>query len=232
MNTVARSPLKKPAVLALSLACVLLLGLGAAVLMSALFSQQANRFLDDWQAAGVQPGEQAWQIAHNAAEKALLWYPGESAAAYNTLGRVWEWQQYTLPTAAPEARPSRMAALEAYRNATQLRPTWPYTWVDLALVKLRLGEVDEELVNALEQGLQTGPWRSKSLARIAQVGLLSWWQLPQRGREITLEAVRRSLSFDNRSADQFWQQVEALGTQGIVCSALKAELAWLEKACP
>lgn len=211
--------------------CLALASLGACVIFSALFNQQANRFLDDWQASGKQPDERAWNVAYNAANKAISWYPGEDANLYNNLGRVLEWKQFTLPIAAPEAQESREAALRAYRRATELRPTWPYTWGDLALVKARLGQADTEMVNALEQALKNGPWREKVLTRITQVGLLNWWQLPEEGRAVTLEAITRGLSLNQRTAKQLWSSITSLQGEGIVCQALGESVAWLEGRC-
>lgn len=217
--------------LGLGAACLILLALGTSLILSALFSFQANRFLDSWQATAKQPSDKAWNIAFAASEKAIAWYPGDNAAFINAQGRILEWKQFTLPIGDPLARNSRLAALVAYRQATELRPTWPYTWGDLALIKARLGEVDNELLNALNKAFENGPWRSRVLERITQVGLLTWPQLPEQGRQLTLTAIANGINRDQRSANNIWKSIEALHSQAVVCEALATQIAWLEGPC-
>jgi hypothetical protein len=222
---------RRPLLLGLVVLCLVLGCLGISVILSALFNQQTNRFLNDWQVRGEQPSERAWLVAYNAANKAINLYPGEDASLYNNLGRVLEWKQFSLPTASEEAKKSREAALQAYRLATELRPTLPHFWADLALIKTRLNQTDDELVNALENAMENGPWRVTVLLRITQVGLLNWWQLSDEGRSVTLKAITRGLSLDHRSANQIWSSITLLQGEDVVCATLRESVPWLEKQC-
>ncbi|MGL1958252.1 MAG: VpsP family polysaccharide biosynthesis protein [Colwellia sp.] len=50
-------------------------------------------------------------------------------------------------------------AEEDYIAAVENRPTWPVTWATLAILKWRLDEIDEEMVNYLNNAYKYGPNR-------------------------------------------------------------------------
>lgn len=45
-----------------------------------------------------------------------------------------------------------------YLSAVKLRPTWPVTWATLAILKWRLGEIDQQLIDYLQQADKYGPY--------------------------------------------------------------------------
>lgn len=62
------------------------------------------------------------------------------------------------------------SALTTYRDATRVRPTFPYAWAYIAQVKDLKGEVDEELWSAFDKAVRYGrnePGVQLSLARVA-----------------------------------------------------------------
>lgn len=48
-------------------------------------------------------------------------------------------------------------AKEYYLSAVELRPTWPVTWATLAILKWRLAEIDQQLIDYLIQADKYGP---------------------------------------------------------------------------
>lgn len=215
----------------LLLGCLLLALCGTTLLLSALYSHQTARFLSDWSFSGEPPQDAAWQVAESAAKRAILFYPVKDAELYNQLGRVYEWKQFQLTAGDQVAEVSRRQALKAYRLATYLRPTWPYTWTDFALAKVRLNEVDAEMAEALRQAFIMGPWRRAGLQRIAEIGLIAWSLPAFEGQEITLEAVKRGLNMDIHSARATWEIVKQKNAEAMVCAMLLEEAAWLERHC-
>jgi tetratricopeptide (TPR) repeat protein len=49
------------------------------------------------------------------------------------------------------------SAREYYLSAVELRPTWPVTWATLAILKWRLEEIDQQLIDYLIQADKYGP---------------------------------------------------------------------------
>jgi hypothetical protein len=205
---------------------------GAGITLSALFDSQTNRFLRAWNADKSNFSPRAWRVALGSAGNAVAIFPGQSAGLYAKLGLVLEWGEHELPIGSPEARDLRLRALAAYRVAADLVPTWPYYWLDLVSVKVRLGDYDDEMLHALTRAFEGGPWRSGVLGRLTLLGMASWWQMPNSGRELTLEAARRVLlGNDDREVLRLWLLMKKVKGDLIVCSVLHGSVPRLEKLC-
>lgn len=75
-------------------------------------------------------------------------------------------------------------ARDYLRRAAAARPTSPYTWASLAMVKYRLGETDEEFRNALRQAAAYGPWEWEVQGVIADIGLAVFPELNASDRHL------------------------------------------------
>ncbi len=210
---------------------LIIAGFGSSLIVSAIFSCQADRYLNSWQFAGRPPEATTWAAANRAIERAIDWHPGQDAALYTSLARVLDWKHFSLPVGDPRARESRRASLAAYRRATALRPNWPYTWSELALIKTRLGESDGEMIKAMQNALQNGPWRPSVLHRVIELGLYSWYRLSYKGRALTLYAVGQAIRLEGKHASQAWKTVERYYLRAQVCVALKDDIEWLGERC-
>ena len=97
-----------------------------------------------------------------------------------------------------EAMPSRREAYAHYKKSISLRPTWPYAWVNLALVKYRLGETDDEFYHALHKADELGPWEPGVQRVIVDVGLHYWKSLSRNERKFVLNIIEKSLRHTDR----------------------------------
>lgn len=111
------------------------------------------------------------------------------------------------------------------------RPDWPYTWVQLAYVKLRLGEFDAEFDTALARGFELGPWRLDANRWLAEIGLRAWSSLNDDQREQALESVRRTVAYSNAELRVLIKLVDGTGRQQLLSDALSAELKTRRKLC-
>src|SRR5690606_16680467 len=146
----------------------------------------------DWADKRQTPSERAWRVAHDAAQRAIDFYPAHHGDYYDRLGRVHEWQQLDLPVGAVAAEPSRTAALQAYRQSLEHRPTQPYTWAQLAFIKMRLWQLDDEFRQAITNAHQFAPWQRRANAAVAEAGLIAWPMLRPAERERVAEAAGRA----------------------------------------
>lgn len=204
--------------LAVTSLCALLFIAGISLSISALYSLQASRFLSDWSTRAQEPQQQAWEIAYGAIEQAITWYPVENPNLYISRARIQDWRHFTSPIADPVANESRRLALKDFRHASQLQPTWPHTWVDIALIKIRLGVVDQETIDALQNALNTGPWRPDVLKGIANAGVLAWDMLPVRGKEIVIRSIDRGLASNPNTAKAIWSTISDFGQIRAICA--------------
>jgi hypothetical protein len=62
-------------------------------------------------------------------------------------------------------------ALKLHYQAAKLRPLWPYTWAEMAGLKIRLNEVDGDLAFYIERAMATGPYTDKVHEVVVAYGL-------------------------------------------------------------
>ncbi|WP_162934927.1 hypothetical protein [Pseudomonas cavernae] len=201
------------------------------MIVAGIASYQAEAFLAAWEKAGNEPEARAWQIAHDAAQRAIGLYPVANGDYLDRLGRIHSWQQFRQPYAAPTAELSRRAALAAYRAAVVARPAWPYTWARLAHSKLYLQEFDGEFDQALAQAFQLGPWRIGVNRELAEVGFSAWPHLDESQRQATLESARRSVAYGPAEAQRLLKVAQHTGMLQMLCDSLNSELKSTRKLC-
>ncbi|WP_143735665.1 VpsP family polysaccharide biosynthesis protein [Microbulbifer mangrovi] len=82
--------------------------------------------------------------------------------------RLLEWRGFSGGTSAAE---DYRAALSLYQQAAALRPLWPDSWAEMAQLKLRLFEFDEDLDRYLARAAALGPYTPAVHNAIVQAGL-------------------------------------------------------------
>lgn len=216
--------------LALALSLPLLYG-GSSLLLAAIASYQTQAFLEDWASKGEEPSPRAWQIAHDAAQRAVDLYPGSNGESLERLGRVLQWQHFRQPFGAAEAEPSRRAALVAFRAASEARPTWPNNWAALAYAKVYLLEFDGEFAHALQQAQALGPSRIAINRTLAEIGFIAWPQLNDAQRQATLESARRTVEHGPKEAQNLLAIASQTGMTRELCDSLAPALKDTHKIC-
>ncbi|MNZ17683.1 hypothetical protein D3C78_346780 [compost metagenome] len=208
-----------------------LLFIGGRMLLAGIAGYQAEAFLQNWEKKGEEPDQQAWLIAYDAAQRAIDLYPVANGAYQHRLGQIQQWQQFRQPFGAEKAQASRRAALEAFRAATQARPTWPDHWAALAYAKLYLLEFDAEFHAALAQARELGPWRIDINRRLAEIGFIAWPQLDAAERDSILESARRTVAFSTQEAKSLLAIAAQTGMTSALCQSLNDDLKTSRKLC-
>jgi hypothetical protein len=90
----------------------------------------------------------------------------------------------------PDARDARRQSLTEFRQALDQRPTSGAAWFSLALMKFRLGEIDREFSQALQQVLRRARWEPKLQLSAIELGLAGWQGLTDPSREALKQAVQ------------------------------------------
>lgn len=204
------------------LLAALLVYLGARLLLAGIAAYQAQRFLEDWSSKGQEPQPRAWQIAHDAAQRAIALYPADNGEYLEQLARIQQWQQISHPPGADSAKASRQAARDSFRAAIAARPTWPYNWTGLAGIKLQLLEIDEEFAEAMQQAHRHAPTRLDINRSLAQTGLLAWMLLDEEEEALTLEAARHTFIYNQTEARQLAEFAETIDLLEDLCEYLDA----------
>ena len=154
--------------------------------------QPARRSLLLWESDVNTLNNSEWTIAYNSVSKAISQDP-LNPELLTLMANVQEWKIY-LDKNDDENNHHLSLALKNYRKAAELRPAWPYTWSQISLVKYRMGEIDQELQQAIENATKTGPWEPGVQQIIAEVGLRVWEELDFSMREIIVRNIDRGIT--------------------------------------
>ncbi len=133
-----------------------------------------------------------WTIAYDDVSKAVRQDP-LNPELLTFLANVQEWKIY-LDKDDEGNNYYLGLALKNYRKAAELRPAWPYSWSQISLVKYRMGEIDQELQQAIENATKTGPWELGVQQIIAEVGLGVWEELDFAMKKIIVRNIDRGIT--------------------------------------
>ncbi|MCH8163067.1 MAG: hypothetical protein IIA99_03105 [Proteobacteria bacterium] len=133
-----------------------------------------------------------WTIAYDSVSKAVSQDP-LNPELLTLMANVQEWKIY-LDKDDEENNYYLGLALKNYRKAAELRPAWPYTWSQISFVKYRMGEIDQELQQAIENATNTGPWEPGVQQIIAEVGLGVWQELDFAMKKIIVRNIDRGIT--------------------------------------
>lgn len=118
-------------------------------------------------------------------------------------------------------RQAHAAARDArarFRQALLQRPTSPFLWANLALTKLYLDEIDDELRTALRHADELGPWEPSAQQTTLFVGLAVWRDLDRALQQALAQSVERGAS---RNARKMFEIVKSYARFDLVCAIEK-----------
>ena len=96
-----------------------------------------------------------------------------------------------------------------------MRPGSSYAWASIALLKLRLGRIDDEFYRALDRAARLGPWEPQVQIALADAGLGAWPELAPPARKTVIAALERGLRREERDIRRI---AAAHGTLPLVCA--------------
>jgi hypothetical protein len=102
-----------------------------------------------------------------------------------------------------------------FRQALLLRPTSPFLWANLALAKLYLNEIDDELRTALRHANELGPWEPNVQQTVLFVGLAVWRDLDPELRQALARTIERGAT---RNAVKMYEIVKSYARFDLICA--------------
>ncbi len=158
MNRIARTLAIVPALLSL--------GAASAYAVKAAESDaivyRASKEMGTWSASGVRPGDETWQWVHDDLQRARSEVPADPTV-HEALG--------ILSGGRRDQAEYQAQAVVHFAKAIELRPTSPYSWINYAESKYRLGQTDKAFELALERATQLGPYEPDVQRAVAFYGL-------------------------------------------------------------
>ena len=129
--------------------------------------------------------------------------------------RLQELRALGLQRGDPAMRDGLRRSLAQYREAAAMRPGSPYVWASIAMLKVRLNDMDFEFYSALEHAGRLGPWEPQVQIAMIDVGLATWKWLSRPGKDWVLGALERGLL---REAVEVQRLAAIHGTLPLVCA--------------
>lgn len=130
--------------------------------------------------------------------------------------RLLEWRAFSGGASAIE---DYRAALSLHQQAAALRPLWPDSWAEMAQLKIRLFEFDQDLDRYLARAASLGPYTPAVHIAIVQAGLPRLPALHDERRETLKTHMIRGIT-DHRSRDAVLTQVSMYMQEREVCGWL------------
>jgi len=163
-----------------------------------IYARPVMNVLREWKLGNRQLREDDWTRYRENVTTALSLDP-TNPDIHQLFGKVTEGPYQKVGLGKKEAACPRQMVAEHYRRSIELRPTWPYGYIDLALVKYRLLEIDDEFYNAMHASLEYGPWGPDIQRVVSEIGMVLWNIMDNQEREFILEVTRKSFRHANQS---------------------------------
>jgi len=179
--------------------------LAASQALSDFYTHTAALEIEAWSRPGFRREADALPQVIERLGRALAIAP-DNARALEFMGAM-QFETIRGATDPQAAVAAARASRDSFRRALWLQPTASQTWVNLALAKQSLGEIDGEFFTALEQSVRYGPWEPPVLLLGLQVGVGAWDRASPAQRELIFgmrdRAARRDVASVNRIARDY-----------------------------
>ena len=157
-----------------------------------IYASSSIKTLERWRADKITLNDDDWDKLRADLSYALK-HDSENPDIHEYLALAIEGRFAYIAPKNSEAMTSRREAYAHYKKSISIRPSWPYAWVNLALVKYRLGETDNEFYHALHKADELGAWEPGVQRVIVDVGLHYWNSSSRDEREFVLHIIDKSL---------------------------------------
>lgn len=195
--------------LLLALVAVQCARLGAA----GLFVQLGQGEIDRWTTPPRAPRVAEVRLAEKYFRDSLDYAPG-NPWVYEGMGAL-DLTRMRASRVPREALAYARGAYVRFRAALRLRPTSPFLWSNLALTKLYLDEIDDELRTALRHADALGPWERPVQETVVFVGLAVWPDLGTEGRETVVRSIERGAG---QNAQKMFEIVKSYRRLELICA--------------
>ena len=193
-----------------------------------VYSRPAINQLTEWRQGRLQLEDKDWDRYTRDLKKALQLDP-DNPEILEWLGMAVEGRYVRFAPNYPFAYDQRHAAADYYRKSIRLRPTWPYTWEDLALVKYRLDEIDAEFYKAMHMAVHYGPGQAGVQSAVSELGILLWQHLPANEQSFVLGVMKNGLHHANKArVRKLMDLIKARGFLPQACGRFKENKAFQE----
>ncbi|MDO6562853.1 hypothetical protein Q4488_05590 [Amphritea sp. 1_MG-2023] len=204
-----------PLIIALCVAAYFAVGIGIAD----LHAYSPRQHLEYWQKKAKTPPTEELNQALNNITTAIHWNPLH--AEYRDMHGLLNYYQaidHYYQGNQDQFVQQTQQSLADYQLATQLRPNWPYSWANIALMKASLQQFDAEYRHALIQATTLGPWENGVNVSVTEAGMRGWSTLDSVTQAAVILNIERGIIRNHKNIKQ---RIAALDKLDLVCAQLK-----------
>lgn len=173
--------------------------------------------LQAWAKTGL-PTEPELIDAHANINTALAKHPN-NAHYHVTKGKVHEWHGLYLKTNNQDNREQLEQALAVYNTAATLREKWPETYINIVNVKIQLEQFDGDLVAAIKQAENTGPYTQRLSLILSKLLLLHWQKMNAELIQLVIPHLTKTIKSGKKGELQSYARL--LGQTNFLCQMVK-----------
>tara|TARA_Y100001956_G_scaffold16668_1_gene16182 strand:+ start:7060 stop:7767 length:708 start_codon:yes stop_codon:yes gene_type:complete len=140
-------------------------------LRAALHYYKANNLLTQWRESEKINRQGDYILAKETAEKAVE-LSNNNPLYLDVLADIYQWGLYQKLESDP-VNVTKMA-MQLYKLSIQNRPSWPVTWANMAVLKWRNGEFDEDFKFYLSQADKFGKSQPEVHLLFTELGLAAY----------------------------------------------------------
>jgi hypothetical protein len=193
-----------------------------------VYAAPAKSYLQTMRDADEVLTREEWQALHDNLLRALALAP-DDPDNLSELGRLYRILLEAADLDAGQIALYANAGAAYYQAALALRPTWPWDWGNLALVKYeQYQDTSGVYQDALVRTIQFGPRESFLQDQVAELGSHSWSALNPAASQAVLTAADRALEGDAR---WFPGMSEAKERWRPLCKQASNSFAYLKRRC-
>jgi len=225
---IAPSALVRASIAALLLLLVYALSIATRTGLADVYAAPAKSYLQTKREADEVLTREEWQAVYDSLIRALALAPGDPENL-SELGRLHRILLEADDLDAGEISRYGDAGAGYYQAALALRPTWPWDWGNLALVKYQqYQDASAVYQDALVRAVEFGPRESSLQVRVAELGAGSWWALNPAAALAVLTAADRALE---RDAQSFSEMSDAKERWRPLCTRADDSFAYIKRRC-
>ena len=152
---------------------------------------------NDWQKSKESPDVRTWKWVHEAIHWSVKLDP-DNAEYRNDIGRLYEYSATSMIEHPSQAAPLLDISLSFIRDSVRLRPSWALAWANLALIKHRVGKIDNEFALAMQRAMLLGKAVPSVQQIVAEAGIANWSALSVEMRRQVLNNIHHGLNSLNQ----------------------------------
>ena len=196
-------------------------------LYAGIYYYQAKAYMGSWDYSSPLPyGE--WKTARKALDKALALGPSQAIYHQDLSKLLFAKSVGTAPDPDLSINLEKQA-LEHIRQAINLRPSWPYAWAQLALIKHHSSGMDAEAAEALNKAMTLGPWEPTVQLIVAEIGLASWADLTPGLQAKLIDTIAGTAPAESAAILQLVKKFKLLD---IMCNNNNLKIKWKKVGRP